>query len=246
MREEVCELKKSIVVIPTYNPDQKFIPYVEELIAAGIATIIIVDDGSSEETQHIFRKLEAVSACTLLIHEENRGKGAGLKTAFRHIQATFVEETAIVTADADGQHAVQDVVRLLEELKKEAHGIVLGVRDFDLEHVPRKNAFGNKLTSRVFKWLFGTYISDTQTGLRGFHSLDIPWLVAIKGERFEYEMNMLMVAVHDDMQLVEVPIQTLYFGEERVTHYKTFRDSGRIAKQLFVGLTMKKRLVEHN
>ena len=70
--------------------------------------------------------------------------------------------------------------------------------------------------------------------------------MAIKGERFEYEMNMLMVAVHDDMQLVEVPILTLYFGEERVTHYKTFRDSGRIAKQLFVGLTMKKRLVEHN
>ena len=102
MREEVCELKKSIVVIPTYNPDQKFIPYVEELIAAGIATIIIVDDGSSEETQHIFRKLEAVSACTLLIHEENRGKGAGLKTAFPGRKTTRMNCSHIATHSMAG------------------------------------------------------------------------------------------------------------------------------------------------
>lgn len=245
MRKEVCELKKSIVVIPTYNPDQTFISYVEELIDAGIANIIIIDDGSIQETQAVFRMLELFPACTVLIHEQNRGKGAGLKTAFRHIQETFTEEATIVTADSDGQHAVQDVVDLFHELRKETHGIVLGVRDFDLEHVPSKNAFGNKLTSRVFKWLFGTYISDTQTGLRGFHSLDIPWLLAIKGERFEYEMNMLMMAVHDRMPLVEVPIQTLYFDEGRVTHYKTFRDSWRIAKQLVIGLIMKNRLIEY-
>lgn len=244
MRGEVCELKKSAVVIPAYNPDQKFISYVKELIGAGIATIIIVDDGSIPETQSVFQTLEAFPTCTVLVHEKNRGKGAGLKTAFRYIRETFTDEVMIVTADSDGQHAISDVIRLLHELEKETHGIVLGVRDFDLEHVPGKNAFGNKLTSRVFKWLFGTYISDTQTGLRGFHSSDIPWLLAIKGERFEYEMNMLMGAVHEKMPLVEIAIQTLYFGEERVTHYKPFRDSWRIAKQLIVGLFMKKRLME--
>ena len=244
MREEVCELKKSAVVIPTYNPEQKFVSYVEELIDAGIATIIIVDDGSIQETQHVFRKLKELPECEILIREQNRGKGAGLKTAFRYIRETFTDEITFVTADSDGQHAIQDVVRLLHELKKETHGIVLGVRDFNLAHVPGKNAFGNKLTSRVFAWLFGKYISDTQTGLRGFHSLDIPWLLAIKGERFEYEMNMLIVAVHENISLVEIPIQTLYFGEERVTHYKTFRDSWRIAKQLIIGLIMKKRLIE--
>lgn len=238
-------MKKSTVVIPTYNPEPEFISYVEELVRSGAENIIIIDDGSASETQTVFRELEAFPACTLLIHPENRGKGAGLKTSFRYLKEQRPDITRIVTADSDGQHAVADVVRLLEVLEESSHGIVLGVRDFNLPHVPNKNAFGNKLTSHVFKLLFGTYVSDTQTGLRGFHSSDIDWLLSLKGERFEYEMNMLMMAIHDGIPLQEVAIQTLYFGKKPVSHYKTIRDSWRIAKQLAVGFFVKKRLVEN-
>lgn len=237
-------MKNAAVVIPTYNPASNFISYVKELIATGIENIIIIDDGSSLETKEVFRKIEKFPECMVLVHPQNRGKGAGLKTSFRYIKEKHPEITRIVSADSDGQHAVADVVNVLRFLERSTHGIVLGVRDFNLEHVPNKNAFGNKLTSRVFKGLFGTYISDTQTGLRGFHSQDIPWLLSIKGERFEYEMNMLVMAVYEAIPLTEVSIQTLYFGKKPASHYKTFRDSGRIAKQLLVGFFMKKRLVE--
>lgn len=244
MRDEVSDLKNSAVVIPTYNPVPEFINYVQQLVRTGIEHIIIIDDGSSAETQAVFRELENFPPCTLLIHSENRGKGAGLKTAFRYIKEKRPDIHHIVTADADGQHDVKDVLNILKILEDSAQGIILGVRDFDLEHVPRKNAFGNKLTSRVFQVLFGTYISDTQTGLRGFHSSDIDWLLAIKGERFEYEMNMLMLGVHQGLSFQEVTIQTLYFGEKPASHYKTFRDSGRIAKQILIGLLMKNKLIE--
>ncbi|MGP6140159.1 MULTISPECIES: glycosyltransferase family 2 protein [unclassified Jeotgalibaca] len=238
-------MKKSTVIIPTYNPAREFISYVKELIHEGIENIIIIDDGSTNETQAVFREIEKFPQCIVLIHPENRGKGAGLKTSFRYLKENRPDITKIVAADSDGQHAVKDVLNLLKVLEESNHGIVLGVRDFDLEQVPNKNAFGNKLTSHVFKGLFGTYISDTQTGLRGFHSSDIDWLLSIKGERFEYEMNMLMMAIHNKIPLQEVAIQTLYFGKKPASHYKTFRDSWRIAKQIMIGFFMKKRLIEY-
>lgn len=232
------------VIIPTYNPEPELIPYVEELKAQGIQHVIVINDGSLASTQSIFDALASNQNCTVLVHEVNQGKGSGLKTAFRYIKEERPELRAVVTADADGQHAVEDVLALCRFLEQDPAGIVLGVRNFNEEHVPSKNAFGNKLTSRVFKLLFGTYLMDTQTGLRGFSRSELDWLLALKGERFEYEMNMLMYAVQQNIPVHEVPIQTLYFGEKHATHYKTFYDSFRIAKQLLIGLIVRKRLVE--
>lgn len=231
------------VIIPAFNPEPEFVSYIEELLRQGIVNIIVINDGSLASTEPIFKQISRLPHCTILTHDKNYGKGRGLKTAFHYLKNERQDITNMVTADADGQHAVADVLALFRQLEKQPTGMVLGVRNFDEEHVPSKNAFGNKLTSRVFKWLFGSYISDTQTGLRGFAASEISWLLALKGERFEYEMNMLMYAVQQNIPIHEVTIQTIYFGEKHATHYKTFRDSFRIAKQLFVGFTLKKRLV---
>lgn len=233
-----------VVIIPAYNPEEILITYIEELKNAGLRNIIIVDDGSVETAQPIFEKIKKLGI-TLLVHPVNQGKGRALKTAFRYLQEEQPTLTTIVTADADGQHSSEDVLNLLRRIREEQlAGVILGQRDFDADNVPRKNAFGNKLTSRVFKFLFGKLIVDTQTGLRGFNSAEIPWLLGLKGERFEYEMNMLMYAVQKGIPIHQIPIQTLYFGEKPATHYKPFRDSTRIAKQLLVGLILRDQLVE--
>lgn len=232
------------VIIPAYHPEPALIAYVDELRERGIQNIIVVDDGSAEDTKPVFRELESEHGCHILVHEVNRGKGRGLKTAFAYLQTERPEIRYIVTADADGQHAVADVLSILRHLQLTQAGLVLGVRDFDEEHVPGKNAFGNKMTSAVFQFLFGKKITDTQTGLRGFSSSEFDWLLQLKGERFEYEMNMLMYAVDRGFTIHEVNIQTLYFGKKPATHYKTIRDSWRIARQLAIGFIMKKRLVE--
>lgn len=232
------------VIIPAYNPNSDLLAYISDLKRQGMNHIIVVDDGSRESSQPILEEVRNTSSCILLTHSLNRGKGRALKTAFQYIIEKQKKIKYIVTVDADGQHAVTDVVALFGYLKKIHSGIVLGMRNFDEENVPRKNAFGNKLTSRVFEWLFGKRISDTQTGLRGFSIAELTWLLPLRGERFEYEMNMLMYAVHKDIPIHEVSINTLYFGENHSTHYKTFRDSVRIAKQLWVGRIMKNRLLE--
>lgn len=236
--------EKCAVIIPAYNPDPELITYVDDLREKGITNIVVVDDGSEENTKYLFRQLESGHDCQVLVHKENRGKGRGLKTAFAYLQKERPDIEYIVTADADGQHAVTDVVALLNHLKMTRAGLVLGVRNFDEAHVPAKNAFGNKMTSAVFRFLFGKKVTDTQTGLRGFAASEIDWLLKLKGERFEYEMNMLMYAVQKGITIHEVNIQTLYFGVKPATHYKTIRDSSRIAKQLAVGFIIKKRLVE--
>lgn len=237
-------LEHCVVIIPTYNPDSAFLSYVEELLVKKIQNIIIINDGSLASMQNIFDQVEQMPHCTVLTHSENFGKGRALKTAFQFVKEHRPELKYAVTADADGQHAVADVLALFGLLQEKQTGIALGVRNFDEEHVPSKNAFGNKLTSRVFQLLFGTLVTDTQTGLRGFVTSEMDWLMNLKGERFEYEMNMLMYAVQQNIPIHEIAIQTIYFGEQHATHYKTFRDSFRIAKQLLIGFTLKKRLVE--
>ena len=118
---------------------------------------------------------------------------------------------------------------------------MLGVRDFDQDNVPSKNAFGNKLTSRVVALLFGTYISDTQTGLRAFDFNHLDWLLDVSGDRFEYEMNVLTYALIQSIPIHEQAIQTIYFGGESSSHYNALTDSLRIAKQLLRGFILKKR-----
>lgn len=233
-----------VVIIPAYNPEESLITYIEELKKTDLQHIIVVDDGSLEKTQPIFQKIKTLGV-TLLIHPVNQGKGRALKTALQFIQKEHPELTRAVTADADGQHATEDVLNMLTRIREEKlQGIILGKRDFDADNVPKKNAFGNKLTSLVFKAMFGELIIDTQTGLRGFKTAEIPWLLALKGERFEYEMNMLMYAVQKKISIHEIPIQTLYFGEKPASHYKPFQDSYRIAKQLIIGFVLRGNLVE--
>lgn len=233
------------VVIPAYKPDLNLLQYVSDLKKRGIQHVIVVDDGSGEGSQSVFEELRNFD-CTLLSHSMNKGKGRALKTAFQHIMNKKSGIKYIVTADADGQHAVTDVISLFDYLKESDSGLVLGMRNFNEEQVPTKNALGNKLTSTLFWILFGKKIVDTQTGLRGFSITEMEWLLPLRGEGFEYEMNMLIHAVHGNIPIHEVPIETIYFGEEHSTHYKPFQDSGRIAKQLFIGRMMKNRLLENH
>ena len=89
---------------------------------------------------------------TVLTHPENKGKGEGLKTAYRYIKETYAdEEVAIVTADSDGQHSPEDIVRIATRASLEKDSLVLGVRNFDGTHVPLRSRVGNKITLKIFR-----------------------------------------------------------------------------------------------
>ena len=145
------------VIIPAYEPDEKLIGLVEKLNQAELLPIIVVDDGSDKAVYgSIFEKVRELGA-TVLTHAVNMGKGRGLKTAFNHCINEYEGIVGVVTADSDGQHRVEDIQKCKEALLDNPHALILGVRDFNKDGIPARSVFGNKTTSRSYRYLYKRY-----------------------------------------------------------------------------------------
>ena len=145
------------LIIPAYQPDLNLVKLVRLVHAKSDLNIIVVDDGSDADKKVIFDKLEGLA--TVLTHEHNQGKGQALKTAYAYIleRGTY---GSIVTADADGQHKIWDIFRVVKQSQEHPGALILGARAFSGK-VPLRSAFGNKLTRFLFKQQTGVAVSDT-------------------------------------------------------------------------------------
>lgn len=224
-------MREFAVVIPAYRPKENLPHYVSQLIQDQVAHVVVVNDGNDKTFDDLFNQLSQFERCTVLHHEENSGKGAALKTGFRYVLKHLSDLTGVITADADGQHLVKDVLSVGNQVIKNKGGFVLGARDFERKNMPVRSFIGNKLTSRVFQGLFGLYIKDTQTGLRGIAMSELDWVVQLKGDQFEYEMNMLINMLRKKKRVVRVDIEAVY-EEVHISHYNTYSDSIRIAGKM--------------
>lgn len=217
---------KITILIPSLNPDEKLVNLVEELEKHGWKNIIVVNDGSEDKCNQYFSKLEGKAI--ILKHAINLGKGRALKTGFNEYLKTFPNSRGIITVDSDGQHKVKDVEKVAQRLLETKNTMVLGSREFDEKHVPFKSRYGNKITRAIFSFLTGIKIKDTQTGLRGIPTQYVEKLMNIPGERYEYEMNMLMYAKNYDVEIIEETIETVYIQENKFSHFNPLTDSFRI------------------
>lgn len=233
-----------IALIPAYEPDQKIKTIAADLKKRGL-DIVIVDDGSGPEYRELFEELESIA--TVLTHDQNRGKGAALKTGMRYInkymaytesvltasgsQTVSGRDAVIVTVDADGQHLPEDVQRVAEIAAARHDALVLGSRALE-EDVPVRSRFGNSVTRHVYSAATGVRVHDTQTGLRAFHRSLIPRLLEIEGERYEYEINMLLKLAAEGVPIIEERIETVYEDNNSGSHFRTFRDSFRVYREI--------------
>ncbi len=224
-----------VIVIPSLEPDDKLVPYINELLSAGIKEIIVVNDGSSEKCNEIFNTIGKLSQCHVLTHDINRGKGAAIKTALKFYRENYSEFGGVITVDADGQHSVKDVLRISETMDEHPDSFVLGCRDFG-ENTPSKSLFGNRVTSVFMRLLYGISLKDTQTGLRGIPDFMIDGLLNVRGTRYEYELNMLIHAKGNSIPFVTIPIETIYFDNNSGSHYRPVVDSVRIFVRVLNGL----------
>ncbi len=215
------------VIIPAYKPDEKLLATIAELVKEGFDDILVVDDGSGEQYQGIFRKVREMAGCTLLCHEQNRGKGAALKTAMTFFSQYRPDRACVVTVDADGQHLAKDV-RAVCEAAVAKDRIVLGTRDFSDPRIPFRSVAGNRITSVVFRLFLGMKLKDTQTGLRVFPARYVKEMVRIEGDRYEYETNVLLYMSRESIPFEQVDISTVYIDENRSSHFRVVRDSVRI------------------
>lgn len=218
-----------IVIIPAYEPPREFIDYAVS-VAALAGNLVIVNDGSGRQYDYVFNTIAKEENVKYISYEENRGKGYALKQAFKYCAENHSPECVMVTADCDGQHDIKDIYRVAEASLEHQGALVLGSRDFDLPNVPPKSRMGNTNIRRMFRLLYGLDLSDTQTGLRGFSVGLAKQFIDIGGDRFEYEMNMLISAKKKNIPVLEIPIKTIYPDDPRdhVTHFRAVKDSARI------------------
>ena len=215
------------ILIPAYKPDQRLVTLVDQLSNACQAPIVIVNDGSPAEHAPVFAALEAIPRITLLTHPANQGKGAALRTGFRYIESLPAEITCIVTADADGQHSVKDILAVAETAVQKPEAMITGSRRFDKD-VPPRSMFGNTVTRWVMRLFFGVRLWDTQTGLRAIPRRLLPALIEIPYDHYELEIVMLLIAQRRLVPLIEIPIETIYIEGNRGSHFKPLLDSARV------------------
>ncbi|NGZ77660.1 bifunctional glycosyltransferase family 2/GtrA family protein [Saccharibacillus alkalitolerans] len=214
------------ILIPSYEPDVRLLNLIVKLQEFGLGPIVIVDDGSGPAYRDIFATAQAYG-CTVLTHKHNLGKGCALKTGFRHIRERALRDP-VICADSDGQHLPHDIKRVAGAVGLlPSAGMVLGSRKFTGK-VPLRSRFGNSVTRGVFAVLTGGKVHDTQTGLRAFSADMLDWLCGVPGDRFEYEMNMLLAARREGYAIREIFIETVYLEENKSSHFRPLVDSFRI------------------
>ncbi|MBQ8891828.1 MAG: bifunctional glycosyltransferase family 2/GtrA family protein [Bacilli bacterium] len=217
---------KYLILIPAYNPSTKLIELVDDLSKCKL-DILIVNDGSINSDK-IFNELREKNNCIVLEYSENSGKGYAMKYGIDYYLNDLQDKyLGIVTVDADYQHKPSDVLKVIDNMGKDK--IVLGSRNFKSKNVPLPNRMGNQITSTIFKFLYGTKIFDTQTGLRGIPNEYLENCLEIKGDRYEYEMEELIYFVNKKIEIKEVEIETVYYEEDE-SKFNKVQDSFKIYK----------------
>jgi glycosyltransferase involved in cell wall biosynthesis len=168
--------------------------------------VLVVDDGSRDDTA---QRAESAGA-TVLRQEPNQGKGAALRAGFRW--AIENNQSAVVTLDADGQHDPVEIPSFLKTYAATQADLIIGERDFS--HMPVVRRLSNATGRRVFSWAMGHHVPDNQSGYRLLSRRLMDALLESPEQGFEFEMEMIAVAVERGFSITGVPIRTIYAGEK--------------------------------
>lgn len=216
-----------IALIPSYEPDNKLIDLVINLYNNNFNNIV-VNDGSNEKYSAIFNNISKYSK--VLEYSKNKGKGYALKYGLKYISDNY-NNYVVVTMDSDGQHSVKDAIKLCEYTILNPNELVIGKR-IRSGKTPLRSRIGNGITKAIYHITTGVNIYDTQTGLRCFTNKLMNFMLNVKGERYEYEMNVLLYSSLENIKIKEIVIDTIYIDNNSGSHFNTFKDSYRVYKEI--------------
>lgn len=227
---------KSVIIIPTLNPEKKIIELVKDLQKENFDKIVIVDDGSKKEYYPIFNQLENLG-CKVTHHNINLGKGQAIKTGISFADVNYKNIIGFITVDGDYQHLPKDVKKIALKLEEDNNKIVLGQRSFKCKEIPIKSRIGNQFSTFFLKIQTGVYIGDTQTGLRGIPYKYKDFALSVDGSRYEYEMNFLRDAISNKISFVMLKIETIYENNNKGSHFRPLKDACLIYEE-FIKFTI--------
>ena len=223
----------NLILIPAFNPDETLLKIVNDLNKSlenkntnkSENLILIINDGShSKLSLNILEQIKQTKNTKVLNNEINMGKGAALKKGILYAKENNF--SSIVTADADGQHLVEDIINTLKTLDKKKDCYVMGVRSFN-KKIPFRSKLGNILTRIIFNAIFKINIKDTQTGLRAFSSMYFSDFLTLPENKYDFELASLITASKIG-NIHQIPITTIYEPGNPTSFFRPIRDSSII------------------
>ena len=212
------------VIIPTYNNAGTIVQVISD-VTAYCQDVIVVNDGSTDETADILQRLTV--PVTLVSYPRNKGKGHALVKGFRKAKALGF--THAITIDADGQHFAADIPILINRMEEKPEAIIVGSRNLTEKNMPRQNTFANKFSNFWFRLQTGINLPDTQSGFR-LYNLKALRLLSLITSRYEAEMELLVFAAWAGCPITSVNVRVYYPPvEERVSHFRPIYDFSRIS-----------------
>ena len=215
--------KKCCVIIPTYNNCGTLEKVITEVLAY-TGQVLVVNDGSTDETGNILRKFPDLDTVNI---QQNTGKGNALRKGF-----AFASEKGYkyaITIDSDGQHKADDLPAFIDKLEEEPDAIIIGARNMDQEGIPRKSSFGHKFSNFWFRFETGTDLPDTQSGFR-LYPLELLKDIKFFTKKYEFEIEVLVRAAWKGIKITSIPVSVLYAAKgKRVSHFRPFVDFFRVS-----------------
>ena len=191
------------IVIPVYNESTVVGNVIREIQEAGDYHIVVVDDGSEDNT---FRVAGGRNVVTMR-HKINRGKGAAVKTGV--IAANRIDADIIVTMDGDGQHDPVDIAKLVQPIIEQRCDVVLGSRLIDSEGMPKIKIIANAI-GNFFTWvLYGIMVSDSQSGFRAYSKYAAA-IIDTKADKYEYDSKVIREIKNNRLKFTEIPVKVRY------------------------------------
>jgi len=209
---------KYIIIIPTYNNPDTIKDVVKDVQNHNF-DVMVIDDGSTIEIQSLFTKEEQENVY-FVKHDINQGKGMAIISGTK--KAKELGYTHVLSIDGDGQHLASEAQKLIDICTGDE--IIIGARNFDLEHVPNGSKFGRWFSNMWARWDTGQEITDSLSGYRIYpiSILDLD----IKTARYDWEMEVIVKHADNNKIIKEVVIECYYpTAEERVSHFNKFGDT---------------------
>lgn len=206
--------KKIFIIIPAFNESLIIKEVIREVQNAGYQNIIVVDDGSADNT---FSEANSILNIIALRHKINRGKGAAIKTGI--VAACLCDPDIVVTIDGDGQHDPNDIEKLIQPIEDERCDVVLGTRMTNSAGMPFLKVVANKV-GNIFTLLFyGILVTDSQSGFRAY-SKYAATIIDTKADKYEYDSKVIREINHNKLRFSEVPISVRYTPYSLAKPYK--------------------------
>lgn len=215
------------VIITIYKKDRATINLCSNLYELGAEHIVVVNDGCVTGDEY-FNELISIG-CHIVTLEKGSGKGTCIKAGAKYAYENIYNITGFITADADGQHKAEDIMKVSRALEMRPDNLILGKRDINKSKMSIGHIIGHKLSSAYFKVITGVKCKDTMSGLRGIPATLYEVVINTKGQRFEYEMNFLTKCADLKIPFYNVNIVTEK-QSECVTNYRLFKDTFLIYK----------------